>query len=135
MLRRDFFATFLKLAGLAGLAALPHRAAASRTPAIPLQTSPVAGFQYHAGEHLWPRLCVGAPLALVREPENRYDSRAVRVDWEGHKLGYVPAIDNAAIAQLLDRGQRLEARIAALNRSRNPWKRVAVEIRLITERA
>ena len=32
----------------------------------------------------------GAALSLVREPDNAYDPRAVRVDWQGHKLGYVP---------------------------------------------
>lgn len=133
MLRREFLDRILTLVGLSAVA--PQVAAASPQRTILLQRSPLAGFQYHDGEELWPRLCAGALLALVREPDNRYDAQAVRVDWEGHKLGYVPAIENAAVSQLLDRGERLAARIAALNLSRNPWERVAVEIHLVTERS
>lgn len=94
-----------------------------------LQTSPIAGFQYHQGEALWPQLATGQPVTLIREPGNRFDQRAVRIDWQDHKLGYIPAIDNAAISQLMDRGERLEAVIVELNQSRNPWERVEVEVR------
>src|SRR5689334_23732236 len=33
-------------------------------------------------------------LDLVREPENPHDANAVRVEWRGRKLGYVPRRDN-----------------------------------------
>ena len=95
---------------------------------ILLQDSPLAGFQYHAGKTLWPQLKVGDALTLVREPDNRYDARAVRVDWQGHKLGYVPRRENADVARLMDGGQRLEARIVRLAEGRDPWSRVRFEI-------
>ncbi|MCL2296903.1 MAG: HIRAN domain-containing protein [Proteobacteria bacterium] len=91
---------------------------------VELQRSPVAGFQYHQGEDLWPALFVGAALNLVREPDNAYDPRAVRVDWLGQKLGYVPRLDNAAVSHLLDAGHVLDAEIVMLRDSDNPWKRV-----------
>ncbi len=94
-----------------------------------LQISPVAGFQYHQGETLWPQLATGQPLTLMREPDNRFDQRAVRIDWQGEKLGYIPAIDNAAISQLMDRGETLSASIVGLKNSRNPWERIEVEVR------
>lgn len=59
--------------------------------------------------------------ALVREADNRHDDRAARVEWQGHKLGYIPRLDNAAVSQLLDCGERLEAVIAGLAESGNPW--------------
>jgi hypothetical protein len=96
--------------------------AASRK--VELQRSPVAGFQYHQGEDLWQTLTVGAVLNLVREPDNAYDQRAVRVDWLGQKLGYVPRMDNAAVSHLLDTGHVLDAEIVMLRDSENPWKRV-----------
>jgi len=65
----------------------------------------------------------------MREADNRFDDRAVRVDWQGHKLGYIPRMDNAAVAQLLDRGETLEAAIAGLENSSNPWDRVRVEVK------
>ena len=93
-----------------------------------LQISPVAGFQFHEGERLWERLAVGDALALVREAANRYDARAVRLDWQGQKIGYIPAVDNAAVSQLLDRGRRLSAYITQLRMSGNPWRRVEVQV-------
>jgi len=93
-----------------------------------VQNSPLAGFQYHEGKALWRHLKVGDALTLSREPDNPHDPRAVRVEWNGHLLGYVPRAENEAIARQLDRGNRLEARISRLNRSRDPWKRVEFEI-------
>ena len=30
-------------------------------------------------------------LSMIREPENKYDSTAIRIEWDGKRLGYVPA--------------------------------------------
>ena len=95
---------------------------------ILLQDSPLAGFQYHAGKSLWPQMRVGDALALVREPDNPHDARAVRVEWQGQKIGYVPRRENADVARLLDHGHVLEARIARLAEVRDPWSRVRFEI-------
>lgn len=96
-----------------------------------LQTSPLAGFQYHQGEAIWVQLSQGAALQLIREPENKYDTRAVRMDFNGQKLGYLPRLDNAAVSQLLDRDEQVQAYISELTISDNPWDRVEVEIRWV----
>lgn len=95
---------------------------------IVLQDSPLAGFQYHAGRAVWTQLKVGDALTLVREPDNPQDAKAVRVDWQGHKLGYVPRRENADVARLMDRGEVLSARITRLAEVRDPWSRVRFEI-------
>lgn len=95
---------------------------------ILLQDSPLAGFQYHAGKSLWPRMQVGDALALIREPDNPFDANAVRVEWQGQKIGYVPRRENADVARFMDRGQTLEARIVRLAEVRDPWSRVRFEI-------
>ncbi len=102
--------------------------AADVDSAILIQDSPLAGFQFHAGKTVWKELRVGDELALVREPDNPHDARAVRVDWRGRKLGYVPRRENADVARLLDRGELLAARISRLTSSRNPWERVRFEV-------
>ena len=94
-----------------------------------LQVSPVAGFQYYQGETLWQQLATGHSVTLIRETGNPYDKRAVRIDWLNEKLGYIPAIDNAAVAQLMDRGEILSASITGLKNSKNPWERIEVEVR------
>jgi hypothetical protein len=95
---------------------------------ILVQSSPLAGFQYHAGAVLWEQMHVGAPLDLIREPDNPHDPRAVRVEWHGHKLGYLPRKENAAVAAAIDSGERVEARIARLLEHKNPWQRVLIEV-------
>ncbi len=113
-----------------GLAALllPLPATAIPRRTIVLQQSPLAGFQFYRGEQLFPRLRIGMPLQLVREAHNRHDPRAVAVHVLGEKIGFVPRADNAAIAQMLDRGERLSARIIELQTTRNPWQRVKFEV-------
>ena len=95
---------------------------------ILVQSSPVAGFQFHEGKQVWDQLKVGDALMLVREPDNAHDARAVRVEWNGHMLGYVPRAQNDALARQLDRGNRLEARIVRLTKHRDPWKRIEFEV-------
>ncbi len=95
---------------------------------ILLQASPLAGFQYHSAKQVWDELREGDALTLVREPDNAYDPRAVKVLWHGTMLGYVPRRDNEAVARLLDRGTVLEARITRLVKTRNPWQRILFEV-------
>jgi HIRAN domain len=95
---------------------------------ILVQSSPLAGFQYYEGKALWDKMKIGDPLVLVREPDNPHDPLAVRVEWEGHKLGYLPRRENQAVARQLDLGNALEARIIRLRKHRDPWKRLELEI-------
>ncbi len=93
-----------------------------------VQNSPLAGFRYGEGAALWPRLQQGDALDLVREAENPHDPNAVRVEWRGRKLGYVPRRDNAAIAWGLERGTPLRARLSRLVEHPNRARRVEFEV-------
>ncbi|MHB1429062.1 MAG: HIRAN domain-containing protein [Rhodocyclaceae bacterium] len=105
--------------------------AQAQTVKLLVQSSPLAGFQYHAGAALWEELGVGDALTLVREPQNPHDARAVRVEWRGRQLGYLPRAENEAVAAAMDRGERVEGRIAALLKHRNPWRRVRIEVYVV----
>ena len=93
-----------------------------------VQSSPLAGFRYHAAAEAWPQLRVGDPLELAREPGNPHDANAVSVSWGGRKLGYLPRRDNAAVSWGLDRGQALRARISRLASHPNPARRIEIEV-------
>jgi hypothetical protein len=93
-----------------------------------VQSSPLAGSQYYAVGEFWRQLQVGDELTLVREADNRHDRHAIRVEWRGHKLGYVPRTENRAVAAAMDQGERLVARIARLTEHPNPWRRVEFEV-------
>lgn len=118
----------------AGLAALGIVAVLTALPAAAAETyfvvqhSPLAGFRHYDGPGLWREIAPGDQLELVREPQNPYDAGAIRVDWHGRKLGYVPQRDNAAIARQMDRGVALEARVAALRQNRNRSVRLEFEV-------
>jgi len=93
-----------------------------------VQSSPLAGYQYHEAAALWERLQVGDALTLTREPGNIHDANAIAVLWRGHKLGYLPRRENAVVAAEMDRGSRLAARIERLQQESNPWARLRIEV-------
>jgi len=107
---------------------LASSAVEAQTVKLLVQSSPLAGFQYHAGAALWERLQVGDALSLIREPDNPHDARAVRIEWRGVQLAYLPRVENAAVASAMDRGEKVTARIASLVEHRNPWRRVRIEV-------
>ena len=93
-----------------------------------VQSSPIAGFRYHDAPKIWDELASGDALELVHEPTNPHDKNAVRVEWRGRMLGYVPRKENAAIAWALARGERLSARVSRLRDAPNPRDRIEFEI-------
>jgi hypothetical protein len=93
-----------------------------------VQSSPLAGFRYGEAAAVLPMLQPGDALDLVREGGNAHDPNAVRVEWRGRKLGYVPRRQNAALAWGLDRGTPLRARVSRIEAHPNPAKRIEFEI-------
>ena len=106
-------------------------AAQAQAVKVLVQASPLAGFQYYAGEDLWQQMKEGDRLRLVREADNEHDAKAVRVEWRGTKLGYLPRAENGAVAAAMDRGARVEGRIARLYVHRNPWRRLRIEVYVV----
>jgi HIRAN domain len=71
----------------------------------------VAGTAYHAADAA-SALRAGELVLLHREHLNDYDARAIAVfTASGTKLGYVPGIDNRALASLIDSGFHLSGRV------------------------
>jgi len=97
---------------------------------ILLQESPLAGYQYHRAAGIWPFLRVGETLSLRREPANPHDANAIAVWFKNEHLGYVPRRENKTLAQMMDRGERLEAQIVRLLEDDNPWRRLRFRIDL-----
>lgn len=93
-----------------------------------VQNSPLAGFRYAEAAAVMPLLQPGDALSLVREADNPHDPNAVRVEWNGRKLGYVPRRENAALAWGLDRGTLLRARVSRIAEHPNPAKRIEFEV-------
>jgi hypothetical protein len=121
-----FLSRLLAAAALA--ACLAAQAAHAQTVKLLVQSSPLAGFRYHEAAKVWDELRVGDRLDLVREPANPYDFNAVRVEWRGRMLGYVPRAENQALAWAMDRGETVSARVSALRAHANPRRRLEFEV-------
>jgi hypothetical protein len=127
MKRRTFFSRLLGGFGL--IPAAPVVTGGGRY--VLIQESPIAGFQFHRGEALWPSLSVGQTVELVREPSNPHDANAVAVYFNQEQLGYVPRAENQIVAQMLDRGECLEASIVDLTDDEDPWNRVRIRVSIV----
>ena len=127
MKRRTFFR---RLFGSLG-AAVTSPPVGAEDRSVLIQESPIAGFQFHRGDTIWSSLDVGEELTLVRESSNTHDPDAVAVYYHEDMLGYVPRGDNRAIAQMLDRGESLEARISKLLIEEDPWERIRITVSLV----
>lgn len=95
---------------------------------IVVQQSPLAGFAYYEGKGLWGNIRKGDPLQLVREPDNLHDHNAIRLEWKGRMVGYVPRRENRHLARQLDHGVPVQARVTTLTRHRNGRHRLRYEI-------
>jgi len=98
---------------------------------ILVQQSPLAGSQYYAVDEVKDRIQVGDTLTLIREPDNAHDANAIRVEWQGRKLGYVPRAENRALAAAIDAGERVVARVKHLREHRDPWRRLEFEVYVV----
>lgn len=71
-----------------------------------------------------------AQLVLIREPQNQADERAIRIEHNGKKMGYIPADHNFLLARLMDGGKTLKAKLLSYE-LRDSWWRVYVQISLV----
>ena len=78
-----------------------------------LITSSIVGIKFHKGAH--DKLLATAPgteVTLIREPMNPYNSNAVQCVIDGVICGYIPNAQAVRIAEDLDNGQELAAKVA-----------------------
>ena len=89
----------------------------------------IAGTMYREGiEAEVPLLKTGQVLKLVREADNPYDERAIRIETEdGFHLGYVPRCLNREPAGWLDCGGTLQASLVSV-RDRNGWLKIDIRV-------
>jgi hypothetical protein len=97
---------------------------------IVVHSAVAAGLRHHDAKAVWEQMRPGDELTLVRERDNPHDPNAVRVDWRGHVLGYLPRADNEPVARQLDRGNPLRARIASLGKYRNHRLKLEIDVYL-----
>ena len=120
------------IAALTSLLGLPPAPAETVEPAdgtrVDRLRSPVAGYAHAFDPAREVHFAVGQALALIREPGNPHDRNAIRIEWRGEKIGYVPRPDNVAFAGSIDAGATFAASISDFVPQAPPWQRLWFEI-------
>ena len=126
MKRRNFITGILSSIGLS---VIPAQAKLSQQKILLLQDY-IAGYQYYQGETVQEQIKINDPIQLQAEPHNFYDNKAVALYWNNTKLGYIPRQSNGVIAQMLSRGEKLQAKVQQIQHQANPWERIKITIQL-----
>ena len=72
----------------------------------------------------------GVRLDFFREPNNKYDSRAIVIKTQGgDKIGYVPKQDNVIFARLMDAGKLLFGKIESKEK-KGSWLKINIKVYL-----
>jgi len=87
----------------------------------------VAGVQFHELRTVSAEIKEGAILDLVLEPTNKYDPNAVRIEYEGTMLGYVPKKFSSTVAGNLTVGPVL-CHVKTINMNKKTYEQLFVEI-------
>lgn len=93
--------------------------------------SHVAGTSFIEGiEELEPHLHIDDRLDFFREPNNKYDPKAIVIkNTDGVKIGYVPREDNVIFSRLMDAGKLLFGKITDKELKGN-WLKINIKIYL-----
>ena len=70
---------------------------------------PIVGMRFQGGSlDLIRDIQLGSRIMLMREPENKYDEKAIMaLDGQGRKLGYISRYENDVLSALMDAGKTL----------------------------
>lgn len=75
-------------------------------------------------------LNINDKLNFYREPDNKYDPQAIRIETvKGEKIGYVPKVDNIIFSRLMDAGKLLFGKIIK-KEDINNWIYIEINIYL-----
>lgn len=91
----------------------------------------VAGTTHIEGmEELEPALQIEDKLSFFREPDNRFDERAIVIKtMDGVKIGYIPRQDNVIFARLMDAGKLLFGKISS-KEIIGSWVKIGIKVYL-----
>jgi len=79
---------------------------------IPIYNNYVRGLHYRKEALAEVEISRDKEIDLERESDNIHDSFAVKVIINDRHIGYIPAYENVALANLMDHGVQLRARIS-----------------------
>jgi hypothetical protein len=95
----------------------------------------VRGFQYYEGPNIIDKINELGLLTMVREPENKFDEKAIALYFEDYKIGYVPREDNTILAKILDADLlSLQVEITHIEPNAADWEKIHAVIYALKEK-
>ncbi|NOQ93068.1 MAG: hypothetical protein GQ547_00355 [Methylophaga sp.] len=94
----------------------------------------LAGAKFYQLPWVINELKLGTEMKLIPDPENRYDENAVIVQFNDHKLGFIPRANNTNLQKLLLANVNIIARISVLNPQEEQWKQVKITLYIVSEK-
>lgn len=82
---------------------------------------------------IYPKLKTDEVLQMRRDPQNKYDKKAIGIYFEQTRIGWVPRTMNEIISRLMDAGKVFFCRITELSEQspENPWKHISCKIYMV----
>ena len=98
---------------------------------IHLFDSFIAGTTHLEDESVLKKLQVGDKLIFRRDPNNRFDDKAILVlNKDKEKLGFIPEKDNTIFARLMDAGKMLGGKVTEI-KQKGSFTQIAMGIYLV----
>ena len=93
----------------------------------------LVGIQYYDANHpevqkMLKSSYIVENLQLEKEPNNPYDSYAIKVYWENYLLGYISSNDSLAVSKYLDEYTSYVAFIESYNPKEDPYYQIDLQI-------
>ena len=90
----------------------------------------IAGVKFHNLKEVINQLSEGDELEIVPEPENKFDSNAVALKFNGTMCGYVPKTYSAEISAAIETlgVDSVICEIVKLNPQAPPWEQCLVKV-------
>lgn len=91
----------------------------------------LAGVQYGDYQLVFKYLKAGTVVQLIGEPSNPRDKKAIRVEYKGIKLGYIPqgTIHQSELWNAHNRGFKCIGVITAFNKNNPSWCLITLQLK------
>lgn len=132
LIRREFLRLLAAAPVAVGMSRFRPR---RRQAAYLLNECRIAGFQFHDGPGLLGEMRVGEEVAMIAEPGNPHDKFAVRLEYRGRHIGYLPRNQNRSVSRLLRQAAPVRCHLGSVRLDAKPWETVTVRVSITVDAA
>lgn len=90
----------------------------------------VAGVQYSDYQRVLSKMKLGEQVRFIGEPKNVFDNKAIRIEYKGVKIGYVPAASAIQLGLWSEHGAKsiVVGVVTAINKNNPSWQLFTIQV-------